>query len=208
MTTEDPVNVAPSYDKRNIMKIDSLLNATSVPPVKVTTKYKIIRTEPVIKDKTFKTRHQISTQEQKYKNDIWKTLNKESKPFILKYKDEKSNKENINKKKDKDYRCTYPNCNKVFSRACVLVRHHNQAHGSSFRPYICDICGESFGKQFYLTRHKKSHNLIKPYHCSRCLKGFTRSDSCLRHIRTTGCKPYDEIVKELLININEIHSII
>ncbi|ORX83048.1 hypothetical protein BCR32DRAFT_185095, partial [Anaeromyces robustus] len=73
-----------------------------------------------------------------------------------------------------------PNCNEVFSKN-HFAECHSEETDTSIRPFICQLCDKTFRRRFDLTRHSNSHNIIKPYHCSRCLRGFARSDSCLRH---------------------------
>jgi len=89
-----------------------------------------------------------------------------------------------------DLICTYPDCNKVFSKSIHLEKHFAE-HGEDFRPFQCPNCTKNFRRRYDLMRHSRIHNYIIPYRCSRCLRGFTRSDSCARHTKTRQCKYYD-----------------
>ena len=80
-------------------------------------------------------------------------------------------------------------CNMKFSNRETLENHKIKHTGD--RPYQCSTCGISFGQQFALRAHMKSH--IKKVHAT------TSSETTLRK------EPLDEIgVKEVENSINEI----
>jgi len=89
-----------------------------------------------------------------------------------------------------DLVCSFPGCNKVFSKSIHLEKHFVE-HGEDFRPFQCPNCTKNFRRRYDLMRHIRIHNYIIPYRCSRCLRGFTRSDSCARHTKTRQCKYFD-----------------
>lgn len=81
-------------------------------------------------------------------------------------------------------------CDKSFSRASDLNKHHKRRHlGMGERGYKCDSCKMSFIYPKDLSRHKKTHTdtaaeIFCPVpDCRRHHKGFTRSDHRARHLR-------------------------
>ncbi|KAK9766189.1 hypothetical protein K7432_004925 [Basidiobolus ranarum] len=79
------------------------------------------------------------------------------------------------------FRCTFPDCEKTFSRQYNLTSHM-RSH-SDLRPYSCGFCPRSFARKHDLQRHTRLHTGSRPYECSSCLKGFPRSDALSRHYR-------------------------
>ncbi|XP_032871888.1 zinc finger protein 432-like, partial [Amblyraja radiata] len=59
------------------------------------------------------------------------------------------------------------------------------------RPYTCSDCGKGFTKSSNLLVHQRTHSGVRPYTCAPCGKGFTTSTRLLRHQRShTGERPY------------------
>ncbi len=90
------------------------------------------------------------------------------------------------------YEC--PVCIKRFKH-----HHHTSNHiymHTADSPYKCDICGESFKKQYILRKHQiKRHTTVnKPYRCSVCKISFTEKVSLSQHMslhetnRTYKCR--------------------
>lgn len=83
------------------------------------------------------------------------------------------------------YTCSFPTCEKAFSRYYNLQSHF-RSHTSD-RPYICQQCDTSFSRCHDLKRHEKTHTGSKPFQCERCQKMFSRNDALARHIRLRSC---------------------
>jgi uncharacterized Zn-finger protein len=57
------------------------------------------------------------------------------------------------------------------------------------KPFVCDICGQSYKYQMILTEHKKTHTKI--YKCEICKKAYSHNSNLAIHKRVhTGEKPY------------------
>lgn len=83
------------------------------------------------------------------------------------------------------YTCSFPTCEKTFSRYYNLQSHF-RSHTSD-RPYSCQQCDTSFSRSHDLKRHEKTHTGNKPFQCERCRKMFSRNDALARHIRLRSC---------------------
>jgi hypothetical protein len=56
---------------------------------------------------------------------------------------------------------------------------------SGHRPFKCDQCPQSFGRNHDLKRHKRIHLAVKPFPCHYCDKSFSRKDALkVMHVRS------------------------
>ena len=78
------------------------------------------------------------------------------------------------------YQCTYPNCDKTFTRTYSL-KAHLRTH-SAIRPYKCSVCSRSFLRKHDCLRHIRIHTKERPYNCA-CGKSFARQDALKRHLQ-------------------------
>ncbi|RIA92490.1 hypothetical protein C1645_64815 [Glomus cerebriforme] len=72
-------------------------------------------------------------------------------------------------------------CNQTFSRQHNL-KSHALTH-SQEKPFQCDICHHFFRRHHDLKRHAKLHTGEKPYQCEHCKRKFARLDALNRHLR-------------------------
>ncbi|KAI8115471.1 Histone-lysine N-methyltransferase PRDM9 [Lucilia cuprina] len=72
-------------------------------------------------------------------------------------------------------------CDKSFPSKKEWHRHVIK-HGS--KPYVCELCADSFYTQHQLTNHMKNHNNIRDHVCPECGKGFTHRGLLRQHLQT------------------------
>lgn len=79
--------------------------------------------------------------------------------------------------------CTYPNCNKSYTRASHL-KAHEILHGEIL-PFRCpwEDCERSFARSFELSRHRRQHTGEKKFVCHICQQAFMRSDHLSMHVK-------------------------
>lgn len=119
-----------------------------------------------------------------------KTVNTNVADPHLKSKKLKRNKENIEKKKGKNYKC--PVCSQKFDAEIELVVH-KKVHllPQPQRQRVCGFCGKYFRKMFQLQNHIRKHTGDKPFVCHTCGKAFSQETSLKTHMRIhSGVRPF------------------
>ncbi|KAM9324311.1 zinc finger protein Gfi-1b [Gastrophryne carolinensis] len=86
------------------------------------------------------------------------------------------------------YHCV--KCSKVFSTSHGLEVHVRRSH-SGTRPFVCDICGKSFGHSVSLEQHLNVHSQERTFECKMCGKTFKRSSTLSTHLLIhSDTRPY------------------
>ncbi|KAF5099463.1 hypothetical protein D0Z03_001028 [Geotrichum reessii] len=119
------------------------------------------------------------------------------------------------KPRPKKYLCPELNCDKAYSRPCLL-QQHLRSHADE-RPYVCTHpgCGKAFLRDSHLKTHMLSHSVEKPLYCTYCGKGFNTNQHLNRHERThvpsikctyEGCNSAFRRNSQLRRHISECHT--
>jgi Zinc-finger of C2H2 type len=84
----------------------------------------------------------------------------------------------------RNFKCSAPGCKSAFFFDKDEKKHYATVH-MRHRPYVCDRCGQSFGKKEHLKNHEnRTHLHIKPYGCKVCDVMLASKHNLLSHINT------------------------
>ncbi|VDO46521.1 unnamed protein product, partial [Onchocerca flexuosa] len=95
--------------------------------------------------------------------------------------------------------CTYPGCDKSYSRLENLKTHVRTHTGE--RPYRCEFpeCGKAFSNASDRAKHQnRTHSDTKPYQCmiNDCVKSYTDPSSLRKHIKSVHGDEAYELAKK------------
>ncbi|XP_061393691.1 zinc finger protein 664-like [Musca vetustissima] len=83
-----------------------------------------------------------------------------------------------------------PQCDYATTTSTHL-KLHIRRHHTGEKPYVCEICGNSFITSYDLKKHRYLHTGEKPYKCTVCPKTFRVSSKLKKHQRVhTGERPF------------------
>ncbi|KOX76692.1 hypothetical protein WN51_11047 [Melipona quadrifasciata] len=74
----------------------------------------------------------------------------------------------------RNYKCTYPDCNKAYTNNCHLKRHM-KTHSAMKKMYICPVCSICISNQHNLKRHYNTmHMNYDKFTCKECNLTFVK----------------------------------
>ncbi|CRK92707.1 CLUMA_CG006286, isoform A [Clunio marinus] len=104
--------------------------------------------------------------------------------------------------KEKPHNCTFPECNKSFSRAENL-KIHIRSHTLE-KPYRCSYpgCFKAYSNSSDRFKHSRTHFNTKPYLCKipGCLKRYTDPSSLRKHVKNFNHDNLGQKIKILTSN--------
>ena len=101
-------------------------------------------------------------------------------------------------KREKKFKCTYPNCTKVYRSKENLKLHYQNIH-NRIKPYQCSYCPLKFSHRNGRIYHeRKVHTAFFPYKCTyiECGQSFPCKSAMDVHMRT-----YHPNSKKVLFNV-------
>lgn len=102
--------------------------------------------------------------------------------------EKQTNSEQCSDLQEKRFRCT--DCDYATTTTTHL-KLHIRRHHTGEKPYVCEICGNSFLTSHDLKKHHYLHTGEKPYKCLICPKTFRVSSKLTKHKRVhTGERPF------------------
>src|SRR5699024_9903193 len=86
------------------------------------------------------------------------------------------------------FECVFKDCNFVGNIRKTMHSHYNTCHGE----FTCNFegCGKSFGTEFLLKNHERSHTGARPFRCTwpGCVKDSGKRSDLTKHIRMVHFK--------------------
>lgn len=135
--------------------------------------------------------------------------NEAAQPLLTAYPTTGNNKAH----KPRKYACTYPNCNKTFSRRMNLRSHIQSSHEHK-KPFRCSVCMMTFARHSDRKRHEKNQHKVTPgFICGGVLKNgqhwgcgkiFKRKDGLMAHWRSQ--KARRKCLKNVPLSANPLVS--
>ncbi|KAK1128445.1 hypothetical protein K0M31_002909 [Melipona bicolor] len=83
---------------------------------------------------------------------------------------------------ERNYKCTYPDCNKAYTNNCHLKRHM-KTHSAMKKVYICPVCSICISNQHNLKRHYNTmHMNYNKFACKECNLTFVKKHQLEIHM--------------------------
>ncbi|KAI8846319.1 hypothetical protein BC829DRAFT_270038 [Chytridium lagenaria] len=103
--------------------------------------------------------------------------------------------------------CTFPDCDKSFSKAYSLKTHH--ISHSNQRPFCCLFCtGKSFARKHDLLRHVRTVHGSKlpqlPQECIYCQAKMNQMEELTEHLYNCAVGPTARLVREAQRNCDQL----
>ncbi|XP_013421310.1 oocyte zinc finger protein XlCOF6 [Lingula anatina] len=95
-------------------------------------------------------------------------------------------------KKDKPFNCPY--CGRCVKTEKTLQKHINKRH-LNIRPYLCQVCGASYGEEHELKTHEARHLTDKPYICEHCSYSTVSKADLASHVLARHNQRLDSKIK-------------
>jgi uncharacterized Zn-finger protein len=102
------------------------------------------------------------------------------------------------------FKCTVPDCNKVYVNKAILKRHFQAFHENSGK-FQCKVCRKNLASRQNLKEHSFIHSGLKPYACKElgCRASFRQGTHLSAHKKTHESTYPNFSVCSLLLKLSQ-----